>query len=110
MQTNQVEGPIEAPENPDFAPACNWLRVNSFHGLSPSWRWGIGVIDDPQKPESNFRELMSGNDAMTADQWSNWTDQATDPYVLECAAANLGLTLAPVQAAKTGAKKTRSVR
>lgn len=47
---------------------------------------------------------------MTPDQWADWTDQATDPYVLECAAANLGLKLAPAAAAKSGAKKTRGTK
>ena len=40
--------------------------------------------------------LKNGNVAMTDAQWNAWTDDEPDDlYILQCTAANLGLTLAP---------------
>lgn len=91
--------------------------------MLPSYRWALGITTTiPGTPEvpavpdvtdedgdvitpgtpaipavparDEWEELMAGNGQFTAEQWTGWTTQPDDTYPLQCAAANLGVTLA----------------
>ncbi len=117
---NLVEGAIQAPTNPLFPAACNWMQGASFYGWPYSYRWSLGVRtvapgtpakagQDAVAETVTYNELANGNATMTQEQWEQWTTQPTDEYVRQCVADNLGVTLIPDVAKKsaTAGKTTR---
>lgn len=96
-----MNAPILKPTNPNYPSAANDLYVRggniTAEGAPTGFYYELrkrteSVVDD--EPVVSYVMLQNGNFDMTDDQWNAWTTQPTDPYVLECAAAILGLTLA----------------
>ena len=100
-----------------FPETADTLRVDSFYGFPPSYRWSLGktVVTQEAKPgipakgtpdtlgyvpavdpvpeQTSYTELRCGNGAMTDAQWNGWTTQSDESYVLSCVATNLGVKL-----------------
>ena len=65
-----------------FPSTANVLAVDSLVGLPPSYRWTL---------RNGATALSTGNGAITDAQFDAWTTQPTDDFILDCAAANLGV-------------------
>lgn len=88
-----MQATIKSPDNPIYPSAVNTLTVDSFNGIPPSNRWGIGITTINKDGTASYVELQAGNDSMTQKEWDNWTNQP-DSYALQCTASHKGFVLA----------------
>lgn len=100
---SRIEVAIKSPSNPLFPPACNTLVVDSFNGLPPTYRWSTGVKSE----DVPYKELRSGNESISDEQFDDWTTQPTDSFIAKCASETLGLELeSPIKSPAVGDKKS----
>jgi hypothetical protein len=106
---------IKSPSDPMLAPAINTLIIADGFSCNaastPVFSYVLAKVTpgddkaDPPVPEQMVN-LSQGSNAMTDEQWNNWTDQPSEEYILSCVAENLGLEIIPSAApAKTTRKK-----
>ena len=96
---------------PVFPTQADTLVVDSFNGIPLNYRWALMKTNTvtPASPAigiegedgyipavakvTSLEMLTQGNDSLTPAQWSAWTTQVDDVYILGCAATNLGVKL-----------------